>query len=152
MHESNAEMKKEKSNDDIYQRLSRIYREFSKERRVDPDSHMCCFWEDQTVEILEDSDELNAIETEFCIFFNEDTAMELYDMTLFEAAKFIKIMIQQQCKEEWNSESIIDELDPNKAKLILRKIWQDSIKGRDKITAAINKINFEDNLRNKEGI
>lgn len=53
--------------DQVLPRLMRIYGESSGARRVTAESQMCRFWEDPPVEILVDSDELNALELEFDI-------------------------------------------------------------------------------------
>jgi hypothetical protein len=132
--------------DAILDRLMKIYREFSRVRRVIPISQMCQFWEDPTVEILVGSDELDALETEFGIEFDDDTAMEMYDMNLEEASKFIMTIIQRQKKEKHDSEDIIDKMPPEKAKRILREIWKESAKGRNHITAAIANIDFKDKM------
>jgi hypothetical protein len=144
-------VKKENAKDNILPKLMRIYREYSRVRRVTPDSQMCEFWEDPTVEILVGSDELNALETEFGIEFDDDKAMELYDMTLAEAADCIKSMIEEQDESSYNSEQCIDEISPEKAKRILREIWRDSSKGRAHILAALEKIDYEDIARNIKG-
>ena len=64
---------------------------------------MCCYWQDPTVEILVDSDELDAIEIEFGIEFDDDSAMELYDSTLGEASAIIMDMVTIQNKGKHNS-------------------------------------------------
>jgi hypothetical protein len=61
-------------------KLSKIYCELSKSRRVDSDSQMCNLWEDPTVEILVGSDELNVLEDEFGIEIDEETALDLYNL------------------------------------------------------------------------
>ena len=135
--------------DEVLSRLMRIFREYSKVRRVYPYSQMCEFWEDPTVEILIGSDELNALELEFGIEFDDEAAMEIYDMILEEAAKYISKMVKEQNHEKHNSETVIDDLVPEKAKRILHEIWKDSFKGRNYITAAIDKIDFEDSNKIK---
>lgn len=89
--------------DEVLSRLMRVYSEVSGARRVTVESQMCEFWEDPTVEILVDSDELNALELEFDIEFDDDTAMELYDATLYAAAMLIKKMIQEQSDRNHDS-------------------------------------------------
>lgn len=89
------DVKTNEKQDSVISRLMRIYREFAKVRRVSSDSQMCCFWDDPTVEILIGSEELNALETEFGIQFDDDTALDLYDMTLNEAAILIENLIQK---------------------------------------------------------
>ena len=141
-----------KSNqNDIFTRLIKIYKEFSVARRIDSDSQMCEFWEDPTVEILIDSDELNALEIEFGIEFNDDTAMELYDMTLKDAAIFIENMIQEKNNNGnvHNSEIYVDEVTPEKAKRILLELWQNNYKVRKDIIAAIEKIDYENKSEKK---
>jgi hypothetical protein len=136
--------------DAILSRLMRIFREYSRARRVDPNSQMCLLWEDPTVEILVGSDELNALETEFGIEFNDESAMEIFDMTLLEASKFIKSLIQVQGKESHAPEGIIEKMAPEMAKRILREIWGESSKGRNHITTAIDKIDFENRNKGKQ--
>jgi len=88
------------------------------------------------------------LELEFDIEFDDDTAMELYDATLQEAAILIKKMIQEQSDGSHDSELIIDDLAPELANRVLREIWRDSFKARSYILAAIEKINHE-NRRNR---
>ena len=135
-----------KSNqNDIFTRLIKIYKEFSVARRIDSDSQMFEFWEDPTVEILIDSDELNALEIEFGIEFNDDTAMELYDMTLKDAAIFIENMIHEQNNNDnvHKFEISVNEVSPEKAKRILLELWQNNLKVRKDIIAAIEKIDYD---------
>lgn len=75
-------------------KLTRIYREFSKSRRVDLNSQMCNLWEDPTVEILVGSNELNALEDEFGIEIDEETALDLYDMQLVVADDYYREKFQ----------------------------------------------------------
>jgi len=126
-------------------RLSKIYRELSESRRVDPDSQMCNLWEDPTVETLDGSDELNVLEDEFGIEIDGETALDLYNMNLQEAADCIDNMIREQGSNSYSSDKIIMSLPDEKSKRILLEIWKDSFKARRYITAAIEKINFEDN-------
>lgn len=113
---------------------------------------MCQFWEDPTVEILVGSDELNALELEFGIEFDDDAAMKLYDARVQEAAILIKKMIQEQSDKGHDSEQIVDALTPELATRVLREIWRDSFKARSYIIAAIEKIDHADRTRNiKQG-
>lgn len=132
--------------DNTLSRLMKIFREFSTLRIVDLNSQMCDLWEDPIVEILVGSDELNAIEDEFGIEINENAALDLYDMTLQEAAVLIKNIIKEQNKNSNSSDSIIENLTAEKAKRILYEIWKDSFKARGYITAAIEKVDFEDKI------
>lgn len=103
----------------ILSRLMQVYNEFSQERHISPDSQMCCFWEDPTVEILVDSTELNALEIEFGIEFDDENALEIYDMSLKEAAVLIEEMILKQKNDKYNSMQIIDDMTPDYAKCII---------------------------------
>jgi hypothetical protein len=126
-------------------RLSKIYRELSESSCFDSDSQMCNLWEDPTVEILVGSDELNVLEDEFGIEIDEETALDLYNMNLQEAADCIDNMIREQGNNSYCSDKIIMNLTGEKSKRILLEIWKDSFKARSYITAAIEKIDFEDN-------
>ena len=120
-------------------------RELSQSCRVDSDSQMCNLWEDPTVKILVGSDELNVLEDEFGIEIDEETALDLYDMNLQEAADCIDNMIRERGSNSYSSDKIIMSLTGEKSKRILLEIWKDSFKARSYITAAIEKIDFEDN-------
>lgn len=130
--------------DNTLSRLLNIFREFSTSRRVDSNSQMCNFWKDPTVEILLGSDELNTLQDEFGIEFDEDTALDLYGMTIKEAAIRIENIIRELGCTSYSSDAFITDLTPEKAKRILFKIWKDSFKARSYITAAIEKIELED--------
>ena len=130
----------------------RVFREYSRVRRVSTDSQMCEFWEDPTIEILVGSDELNSLEIEFGVEFDDDSAMEIYDMTLEEASKYISKLANEQNPKNHNSETFIDEMVPEKAKRILQEIWKDSFKGRNYITDAIDKIDLEDITKKQKRI
>jgi hypothetical protein len=80
----------------VQERLLRIYRELSGERRVDLKSQMCRMWKDPTIEIVFGSDELAVLENEFGIKFDDDSAQDLYETNLGEAAEHLKTMILAQ--------------------------------------------------------
>ena len=129
-------------------RLTRLYEEFSSIRKVNAESQMCHFWEDPTIEVFECSEELIALETEFGIQIDEDTALDLYDKNLKEAAESIESIIQeQQGDSAYNSAKAIEILTPEMAKRILFEIWCGSFKGRNYIISAIENIEHEDKLR-----
>lgn len=133
----------EKSADRILLRLSEIYRKFAHSRRTNENSQMCCFWADPTVEILVGSDELTILETEFGIIFDEDTAMEMYDMTLGEAAHLIAGMIEEQNAGSHNTNKFVTVLTPEKAKDILLFLWKNHEDVRPSIMLAKAEIEFE---------
>ena len=122
---------------EILNRLTRIYQRISCARRVDKNSQMCQFWSDPTVEILIGSDELVTIETEFGIEFDSDSAMELYNMDLGEAADYIGKMIRKQNAESFNSEKFINSIDPEKAKKVLLQLWREHYEVRPAIIQEI---------------
>lgn len=131
----------------ILLRLMRLYKEFSGIRQVNAESQMFHFWENPTIEVFEGSEELISLETEFGIQIDEDTALDLYNMKLKEAAKCIESMIQeQQGNKLYNSVKAVENLTPAMAKRILCEIWHESYKGRSYITTAIDKIRYVDKL------
>jgi hypothetical protein len=110
---------------DILTHLTRIYRKFSRARRIDGNSQMCQFWIDPTVEILVGSDELDTIESEFGIEFDDDTAMTLYDMTLGEAAVFIGTMVSDQNAGKHDPDKFATSMTPAFAKKVLLTLWKE---------------------------
>lgn len=131
--------------------MIRLYTEFSRIRRVTGESQMCHYWDNPTIEVFEGSDELLALETEFGIQIDEYAALDLYDMNLKDAADAIEAIIQeQQGNKLYKSVKVIEDLSPEMAKRILREIWLGSFKGRSYITAAIEKMQYEDKLRKEE--
>lgn len=122
---------------DILTRLTRIYQKFSRARRIDGNSQMCQFWRDPTVEILVGSDELDTIETEFGIEFNDDTAMTLYDMTLAEAAVFIGTMVNEQNAGAHDPDKFVTSMTPAFAKKVLLGLWKEREDLRPAIKLAV---------------
>jgi len=108
---------------------------------------MCLFWTDPNVEILVGSDELNTLESEFGIEFDEETAMELYDMTLGEAAHFISNLVKEQNAEYHKPDDIINNLTPDNAKDILKHLWKNHENIRSAIILAKSEIEFEKDRR-----
>ena len=125
---------------EILNRLTLIYQRLSRARRVDKNSQMCEFWSDPTVEILVGSYELVTIETEFGIEFGSDSALNLYNMDLGEAADYIGKMIERRNAESNNPEEFINSMDPEKAKWVLLQLWRDHYEVR---SAIIQKIEID---------
>ena len=77
--------------DEVYKTLHAIYNNHRSKYRENPDSkQMCCMWStDDPPDVLEDTQPLLDLEEAFNICFDEDTAIELYDMKLDEATKKI---------------------------------------------------------------
>jgi len=76
----------------IYKKLHEIYERHRRNYRENGDSkQMCCMWStNDPPEVIEGTDPFDDIETAFNITIDEDRALELYDMTLEEATKRIK--------------------------------------------------------------
>ena len=110
---------------DILTRLTRIYRKFSRARWIDGKSQMCQLWADPTVEILVGSDELDTIETEFGIVFDDEAALHLYEMTLAEAAVFIGKMVREQNADAHDPDKFVTSMAPSFAKKTLLALWKE---------------------------
>jgi hypothetical protein len=104
---------------------------------------MCNFWEDPTVEILVGSNELTTIEIEFGIEFDDDSAMELYDMELGEAAVYIEKMIEEQNARTHNPEHFFGQMTPKMAKRILLELWRDNAEVRPAIIQVVERLAYE---------
>ncbi len=71
----------------ILQELIKIHEKYSSKRYSDESSQMCTMWStDDPPDILEDTEPLEAICNMIDKNIDEDYAVELYDMTLKEAA------------------------------------------------------------------
>ncbi len=82
---------------DILPRLIKVNRKFCKSREINSDSQMSMMWE-ENIEVFEDSEELIAIQEEFGIEIDEDTAVEIFDMNISEAVIMIENLIITQKK------------------------------------------------------
>jgi hypothetical protein len=74
-----------------YQTLHAIYDKYRRKYRGNPDSkQMCCMWSTNSPpDTIVDTRPIYDIEDAFDIEIDENKAMELYDMTLNEAARKI---------------------------------------------------------------
>jgi hypothetical protein len=81
----------------IYDKLHKLYQKHRKRYKNNPDSkQMCCMWStNDPPDVIEDTEPFCDIEDVFNISINEDDALDLYDMNLNKAAKFI-IEIQKK--------------------------------------------------------
>jgi hypothetical protein len=95
------------------------------------------------VEIFHDTEELMALEDEFGIEIDEETAGEIYDMTISEVAIVIENLINVQNKNKYVSDSIIDSLSTDEAKNLLISVWRNHVKARYFIKEEIERIRFE---------
>jgi hypothetical protein len=85
-----------KDYESTYQSLHRIYKKYLSMNPENPNSgQMCCMWStDDPPDVIEDTDPIFEIEEVFDIFIDEDTALELYDLDLADAARKICEMRQ----------------------------------------------------------
>ena len=82
----------------IYDKLHRIYQKYRKKYKGNPDSkQMCCVWSTSNPpDEIENSRQILEIEKTFDISIDDDACYLLYDMDLDEAASKIEEMINQQ--------------------------------------------------------
>ncbi len=80
-----------------YQQLYNIYKKYQRKYKHNPDSkQMCCMWSTcNPPDTLCDTKQISEIEKEFRIELTEEEAVDLYDMDLKEAAKWID---EKRCK------------------------------------------------------
>jgi hypothetical protein len=75
--------------------LIALHRKYSKEQKSNRDSQMCTFWSiDNPPDVLEGTPALIAIEEKLDITFEEEEAVDFYDKTIEEAAKYIANLIK----------------------------------------------------------
>ena len=84
---------------DTIDTLKKIYNRYRKKYRGNPDSgQMCCMW--STLNPPDDifnSDQILSIENKFDIEISDEDALEIYDMTIGEAANKIEAIRLAQC-------------------------------------------------------
>ena len=127
---------------DIESKILKIYRVYCKTRRINSNSQLSMMWNND-VEIFHDTEELMALEDEFGIEIDEETAGEIYDMTISEVAIVIENLINVQNKNKYVSDSIIDSLSTDEAKNLLISVWRNHVKARYFIKEEIERIRFE---------
>lgn len=91
-------------NDDYqstYDVLRRIYQAHRLDYPENSDSdQMCCMWStNDPPDIIEGTPPFTDIEDAFDISIDDDTALELYDMHLDEAARKISEMQKRKCQQ-----------------------------------------------------
>jgi hypothetical protein len=81
-----------------YQKLYNIYKKYQlKYNRACNSGQICLMWSTRRLpDVLTETKQISDIEKAFAIQLDEDEAIELYDMTLQEAVKFIEKRIWQQ--------------------------------------------------------
>lgn len=85
----------------IYDILHRIYQRHRRKHPENRDTQqMCCMWStDDPPDIIEGTPPFDDIEDAFNISIDDDTALELYDMDLDDAARKILEMKTMQCQQ-----------------------------------------------------
>ena len=82
----------------VYETLRGIYQKHRRKHRENSDSdQMCCMWStNNPPDIIEGTKPFDDIEAAFGIIIDEDEALNLYDMTLQEAAERILDLQRQE--------------------------------------------------------
>ena len=85
----------------VYKALHRIYETYRRLYPENPNSEqICCMWSTDTPpDIIEGTPPLTDIEDAFDISIDNDTALELYDTRLDEAARRIIELRKAQCQQ-----------------------------------------------------
>ena len=85
----------------IYSMLHRIYQRHRRKHPKNRDTHqMCCMWStNDPPDIIEGTPPFDDIQDAFGISIDDDTALELYDLDLDDAAKKILEMKMVLCKQ-----------------------------------------------------
>ncbi len=130
-------------NNEILERLKKLYCEYSCNSNAYSDSLMYEFWADPLIEILCGSYELDAVEREFGITFSSDDALEIYERTVKEAAEYIENMTVKQKGELSDYDNMIKALSPEEAKSIVLRIARKSSMGKNLIIDTLEEIQFE---------
>ena len=127
---------------DIISRILKVFRVYCNLRKINADPCLSSMWKGD-IEILMDTEELMALENEFGITIDEETASEIYELNISEVAVVIEKLIGEQNKKDYKSESIIEALSPEDAKNVLLTIWKENIQGRYYIREGIVRFQFE---------
>jgi hypothetical protein len=128
--------------DDIESRIIKVYRQYTKDRKVDSNSHLSGMWS-ELLDVYEGSEELMALELEFGITIEEGVLEEIYDIKISEASKVIEKMIIEQNKKNYNPEEVLSTLSPENAKKVLSLLWKNHIKLRVYIQDEMDRITYE---------
>ena len=83
----------------ILKKLTSIYNRYLIQFRENTNSkQMCCMWStDDPPDVLTETSQLVEIEEAFGIKLSEDLAVEIYDLSLSDAANRIKTILDEQC-------------------------------------------------------
>jgi len=84
-------------NGEALKELFLLYKKYVPNSKPDANSQMCFLWSTKNPpDILENTKQLEAIEKVFEIGINEVEAVEMYDMNLLEASKYIQELVEKQ--------------------------------------------------------
>ncbi len=84
-------------NGEALNKLFLLYKKYVPNGKPDANSQMCLLWSTKNPpDILENTKQLEVIEKEFKIGINEVEAVEMYDMNLLEASKYIQKLVETQ--------------------------------------------------------
>jgi hypothetical protein len=92
-----AKIKKELNimNDKALKKLLLLYEKYVPNSKPDASSQICLLWSTKNPpDVLENTNQLEAIEEEFKIVINEVEAVEMYDMNLLEASRYIQQLVE----------------------------------------------------------
>ncbi len=82
-------------NGEVQNKLFLLYKKYVPNSNPDVNSPMCLLWSTKNPpDILENTEQLEAIEEKFEIGINEIEAVEMYDMDLLEASKYIQKLVE----------------------------------------------------------
>ena len=80
--------------DEIFDKLCTIYKKYTSNKTPSEESQICLLWDiNDPPDILEGTEQHQEIEECFNLEINEDSAVELFDMNLREASKFLEKLI-----------------------------------------------------------
>ncbi|MCK5839930.1 MAG: hypothetical protein KAG99_08775 [Bacteroidales bacterium] len=84
-------------NGEALNKLFFLYKKYVPNSKPDASSQMCLLWSTKNPpDVLENTKQLEVIENEFEIGINEVEAVEMYDMNLLEASKYIQKLVETQ--------------------------------------------------------
>ncbi len=84
-------------NSEALNKLFLLYKKYAPNSKPDANSQMCLLWSTKNPpDVLENTKQSEAIEKEFEIIINEVEAVEMYDMSLLDASKYIQELVETQ--------------------------------------------------------
>ena len=81
-------------NEFIYSKICKVFRKHSGHIKPSPGTQMCLLWSiDEPPDILENTEALNELEKEINFNFDEEEAVEIFDMNIIDATEYIEKLI-----------------------------------------------------------